>query len=1193
MIATNLNPLTLPLQGQQLIEASAGTGKTYTLSALYVRLVLGHNQLFDGGERLLLPPDILVMTFTDAATAELRERIRLRLQEAKLAFQCGSSDDPLLSALLTEFPVDAYVVCVQKLSLAIEWMDEAAIFTIHGWASRMLRQHAFDSLAMFEQTLVEDTYQLKLTACKNYWRQTYYALDAQPASAVQAWVKSPEALLSLVNHQQSTPNRDNRNTDTPVEPKQVLQAWVDWKTQLSACFIELQTSWTDEVTQLLFQALDSDQLNKTHYHKTWLGQLLDWLKTGNNPPLDKLANVSTGGFKTKGKGTAPVHVAFDVMARYVGLLSQEPDYQEVLLAHARVGVQNLYQHAKHQAGLFDFDDLLQQLYHALQGEEGAALAQAIRKQYPVALVDEFQDTDPWQYGCFTPLYAGRDDCVLLMIGDPKQAIYRFRGADMDTYLLAKSHVEEPYTLTQNFRSSQAMISAVNRLFAMAEQHPKGAFQFKKDDQNPIPFVEVTAGKTLSELIVDEKPHAAVTLWAMKPAECVTRGEYQQVMAEAFANQIYRLLNPSTKSGFVGERGLKPVAAKDIAVLVRKTDEAMLIKKALSQYQIASVYLSDKESIFTSSEALDVWRWLVAVNEPESTRAIGAALASNCFAFSLNEIDQLANNEAAWDEWVTRFRSWRDTWQQQGVQAMLYRLMHEQGITDYWQRQAEGERKLTNLLHLAEVLQQASLEREGRIALIRWLAMHITQPQASTAKEHLVRLESDAACITIITIHKSKGLEYPLVFLPFAMSLGMNKRQVSDEQERELDWQESIRLLYVALTRASHALWLGVAGFQSSKLDAGFYETALGYLLAGDKREDDENAWAKAFEPWLTHPNVNWQVLEENLIKASEQGLAILDQVSEKQTHSSVLIPQTRHWPFIQVTSYSRITHQLDAQRISASEFRLLEQQADDTQQPFDDDQPSDLPLFELTQVETPWQALPAGAGVGDFMHRALETLLVEQIQHDDVFWSEFWQRQLGAHQLSLELIDSFHAWLSTLAQHPIHLSGGGVLQLNQCQTEQFWCEMGFTLPLAQTHTQAVDESVKRMVLKGMSRPSLSFQRLGGLLTGFMDLIVEREGRYYVLDYKTNKLAQGYDDWSCQQAILEHRYDLQAMIYVLALHRLLSARLPDYDYERHMGGAVYWFIRGADPQQPQQGIWQYKPSLSELTELSQLFASEAP
>ncbi|OZA95052.1 MAG: hypothetical protein B7X52_07960, partial [Thiotrichales bacterium 34-46-19] len=201
----NLNPLKLPLQGQQLIEASAGTGKTYTLSALYLRLVLGHEQLFDQGERILLPPDILVMTFTEAATAELRERIRLRLQEAKFAFQQGSSSDPLLSALLNEFASENYELCVQKLSLAIEWMDEAAIFTIHGWASRMLRQHAFDSLSLFEQTLVEDTHQLKLDACKRYWRQVYYALEPDAIRAVQAWVTNPEALLALINDQKGKP----------------------------------------------------------------------------------------------------------------------------------------------------------------------------------------------------------------------------------------------------------------------------------------------------------------------------------------------------------------------------------------------------------------------------------------------------------------------------------------------------------------------------------------------------------------------------------------------------------------------------------------------------------------------------------------------------------------------------------------------------------------------------------------------------------------------------------------------------------------------------------------------------------------------------------------------------------------------------------------------------------------------------
>ncbi len=833
MIATNLNPLTLPLQGQQLIEASAGTGKTYTLSALYVRLVLGHNQLFDGGERLLLPPDILVMTFTVPATAELRERIRQRLQEAKRAFQQGNSDDPLLSALLTEFSADAYAVCVQKLSLAIEWMDEAAIFTIHGWASRMLKQHAFDSLAMFEQTLVEDTYQLKLIACKSYWRQTYYALDDQAIPAVQAWVKSPEALLSLIEDKAKPTVLESDSGSELIEPHQALSAWVSWQQQLLTCFEQLQNAWTEEVIALLRQAKVKD-LNGTYYKDGWLNQLDDWLKTGNNSPsIKQLKQVSTNGFITKDKGNAPQHLAFDVMARYVSLLSQEPDYQEALLVHARVRIKALYQQAKQQAGLFDFDDLLQQLYAALQGESGQALAQAIRQQFPVALVDEFQDTDPWQYGCLMPLYHQRADCLLLMIGDPKQAIYRFRGADMDTYLRARQDAPLHHTLTQNFRSSAAVIAAVNHLFVWAEQHPHGAFQFKQADDNPIAFVEVSAGKSLSNLFVAAQQQPALTLWMLEPDQCVTKEHYQSVMAERCAEQIHQLLTQAN-TGFASQDNatdlthLQAVQAKDIAVLVRNRTEAMAIKQACVKRRIPNVYLSDKESIFSSDEALDVWRWLVAVNEPESTRNIAAVLASRSFASPLVELDQLGDNEAAWDEWVTHFRSWRDTWQQQGVQAMLYRLMHEQGINQYWQHHPEGERKLTNLLHLAEVLQQASLEREGRIALIRWLAMHISQPQVSTAQEHLVRLESDAACITIITIHKSKGLEYPLVFLPFAMTLGMNKHQVSDPQERELDWQESIRLLYVALTRASHGLWLGVAGLKSSANSAGFYESALGY-----------------------------------------------------------------------------------------------------------------------------------------------------------------------------------------------------------------------------------------------------------------------------------------------------------------------------------------------------------------------------
>ncbi len=1197
LTATNLNPLTLPLQGQQLIEASAGTGKTYTLSALYLRLVLGHQQLFDQGERLLLPPDILVMTFTEAATAELRERIRLRLQEAKWAFEQGNSNDSLLSALLNEFAPETYELCVQKLSLAIEWMDEAAIFTIHGWASRMLRQHAFDSLSLFEQTLVEDTHQLKLAACKRYWRQVYYALKPDAIRAVQAWASNPEDLLAQINAQQAKPDASLHHSVAMIEPSQALEPWLAWQAELTACFKQLQTLWTDEVTALINAAKASKALNGRNYQEGWFNQLLNWLQTGHNAPtIKQLTAVSSGGFITSVKGKAPEHPAFDAMANYVRLLQQEPEYQSALLEHARFEVARLYQQAKQRDGLFDFDDLLQQLYQALQGEAGEALANAIRKQFPVALVDEFQDTDPWQYGCLMPLYQQRDDCLLLMIGDPKQAIYRFRGADMDTYLRARKDAQHHHTLTQNFRSSESVISAVNALFKLAESHPQGAFQFRQGDENPIAFVEVSAGKPLPSLKVAGQDQAAITLWKLAAGQCVTKERYLTEMSVQCADEIACLLS-SADTGFATEQALQSLEAKDIAVLVRNRTEAINIQQALRAKRIPSVYLSDKESVLTSEEALDVWRWLRAVHEPESTRAIKAALASRSFAFSLTELDSLKDDEAAWDEWVTRFRSWRDTWQHQGVLAMLYRLMHEQGIAHYWQQQVEGERKLTNLLHLAEVLQQASLEREGRVALIRWLASHISQPQASTAQEHLVRLESDASCITIITIHKSKGLEYPLVFLPFAMTLGMNKRQVTDDQERELDWQESIRLLYVALTRASHALWLGVAGLKSSAQSAGFYESALGYLLAGDRRGDDETLWAEAFKPWSATAGIQCEPLVEAVEKTSEKTSEFITHDPPLARHSMVLLPKSRNWPYWQVSSYSRLTQRLDAQRINASEFRLLEDQLEETQSDEDDVGHRDLPLFQFAAIETPWQDLPAGAGVGDLMHQALETMLLEGTHADTDFWSRFWSQQLTYHQLALTFEPDFHQWLITLAQHPICLlaaeSNTAPLSLNQLIQGAFWCEMSFTLPLAQSHSQAIDDAVSTMVLAGVDRPKLSYQRLGGLLTGFMDLVFEHEGRYYVLDYKTNKLAHGYDDKACQQAILSHRYDVQAMLYVLALHRLLSTRLANYDYEQHMGGAIYWFIRGADAQQPQQGIWRSKPSLAELERLSQIFSSELP
>ena len=854
-----------------------------------------------------------------------------------------------------------------------------------------------------------------------------------------------------------------------------------------------------------------------------------------------------------------------------------------MLTHARWQFRLIYQSAKQQAGQIDFDDLLHQLYHALQGEVGETFAQSIRAQYPVALVDEFQDTDPWQYGSLMPIYQHHDHCLLLMIGDPKQAIYRFRGADINTYLRARTDARLHHTLTQNFRSRDSLIRAVNHLFILAEDHPKAAFRHKNDKNNPIPFVEVSAGKSLAEFIVNGQPQAPLTLWAMQPNEWINKEDYQQGLAAVCADQILSLLN-NPQTGFQTDKGIMRCQAQDIAILVRTRHEAKLMKEALNDRAVPHVYLSDKESIFSSEEAIDMWRWLVAVNEPESIRAIRAALASRSFAFSLTELDAFTDQESVWDEWVMRFHSWRDTWQQQGVLAMIYRLLHELEVARYWQQKPNGERRLTNLLHLAELLQKASLEREGRTAVIRWLIDQINQPQASTAQEHLVRLETDAASVTIITIHKSKGLEYPLVFLPFVMTIGMDKKNSQDDAEREVSWQESIRLLYVALTRASYAMWLGVAGFKSTGTNAGFYESALGYLLSGEDHRENNSQWAQSFHPWLMQAGslISWQEL------GSIPLLEGMEQAMKNSCHSSLLktalIPKLRCWPYWSVSSFSRLTRQLDAHFISASEFRLLES-LNDSSKIHESEARSEFTALE----PTPWQDLPAGAVIGEMMHSALQMLLEEASISNASYWMSYWEKQLNQHQIPLALRDAFHAWLIHLADHPIPLISHSTA-LTRLTADKFWCEMSFTLPVAQSHSKALDENLAGMILVGQDRPRLSYQPLGGLLTGFIDLIFEDNGKYYLIDYKTNKLNSGYDDKQCQKAMLAHRYDLQAMIYLLALHRLLSTRLPHYDYEQHMGGAIYWFIRASNTELPMQGFWHFKPSLAELTQFSDFFRS---
>ena len=1199
-----LNPITLPLQGLQVIEASAGTGKTYTLAALYVRLVLGHGR----AQGALTPPEILVMTFTEAATAELRDRIRVRLTQAAQDFRLAPEPaDAFLRDLKNSIAASEWPGCAARLDAAAQWMDEAAIFTIHGWSSRMLRQHAFDSSSLFEQSTVEDSEAMRLQAAADYWRQWYYALDEAQLSALLPIAKTPQALVKklqpLWRAQERTPPEDPGATAvdvTPPEsdtPTQIMQRWSESQQQVAACEVQACLLWASHADALLAQlakAMDQD-LNGNSYkvvHRAgYLQQLKAWTLGAD---LDKklVAKFGLQALSDKTKVSSPKPQdstgALAAMQAWSDAQGDAESPQEALLAHAAQAIAHSYDRSKQQRGQFDFADLLTRLHAALH-LPGSRLPEAIRRQYPVALVDEFQDTDPWQWGALSKIYPDPQagDVALLLIGDPKQAIYSFRGADLPTYLAARERAQAVHTLLHNYRSTPQVIAAVNHVFSHAIQ-PFGALEF-------LPALPPQSAESSGADAVDEAATPAMTVWHLHTDTPLSAPHYLQRMSAICASQMVALL----QSG-----AAQPA---QLAVLVRDGREARAIRQALQSRGVRSVYLSDRDSVFATREALDLWHILQAIAQPQSVQHLRSALSCRTLGLASAEIEHLLQDEAAWDAQVERFGRWQQTWQRQGFLPMLYQWLHEQQIAQRLTASTmDPERRLTNLLHLGDLLQKVSLNLQGQGALLRYLADQLHNPQASGDAAQM-RLETDADLVQVITMHKAKGLQFPWVYVPFASNFKKEKKESLRSDAERL--AEDKRLLYVALTRAERALFLGVVNRSQdftakSKIPA----SALSDLLGRTSAEDLQ---AK-LQAWSSCPAIQ-------VVSAPEPTDALYQPSALQPLPQAALTPMRQHHNAWWMASFSALTRQLDQAAAwtlpSEKDDRWKDAQQDAQQAPqADSNAPQEWAATSLavTAPLLPFNAFKAGSAYGTLLHDLLEWQLHEgwPIAREEVHGAEAetetaqrWRQLFNSQTAALELDETQCAlllqWLRQIAQTPLPLAQAlkessppaqtAALVLSDLTAASAWAEMNFTLLTHGIQAQTLDQIISAHVLPGQPRAPLQARSLQGLLTGFMDVVFEHAGRYYVLDYKSNKL-DGYAPTDLEQGLLAHRYDVQFSLYLLALHRLLQARLPGYDYETHMGGAVYLFARGID--QPGAGVFAHCPPQAMIEALDAAFKEHA-
>ena len=478
---SQLNVLAMPLQGRQVIEASAGTGKTWTLAALYLRLVIGHGR----DQALpLKPSQILVMTFTEAATAELRERIRQRLQEAAvflddLLANRAPQGDPFLHDLSNDLTPVQWVNAAALLHVAAQNMDDAAIFTIHAWSRRMLGSFALQSRDLFEQTHLDNPNELLHDLVNDYWRRWYYPLPLEAQVVLlEAWQGDPQKLLAdiqtiwRVQDLQPQP----KPSTPPSDAQTVLAPFLAWQNQCKLREDQARQSWHPSVADALLAA-QADRLIRGRSITTpnfvrWVKALKAWAEKSQKIKPETLQRFGLNELQDKGWAAAQGFPVFGLIDALLELRRQEPVCKDTLVAHAAFEVRQAYSEAKLQQSAFDFQDLLQRLHSALFSDQGE-MAAAIREQYPVALVDEFQDTDPWQYQSLDRIYdtdvVDRQRNALVMIGDPKQAIYSFRGADLQTYIQARQQAlsvdsNAVHSLHSNFRSTPALVHALNHVF---------------------------------------------------------------------------------------------------------------------------------------------------------------------------------------------------------------------------------------------------------------------------------------------------------------------------------------------------------------------------------------------------------------------------------------------------------------------------------------------------------------------------------------------------------------------------------------------------------------------------------------------------------------------------------------------------------------------------------------------------------
>jgi exodeoxyribonuclease V beta subunit len=1139
--------------GVTLIEASAGTGKTFTIAGIILRLVL----------ELRIPVEqIVAVTYTVAATEELRDRVRKRLRNALDDLRLGSSEDDFVAKYLRRG--SNIEQGIRALDLAVQNFDEARIFTIHGFCQRLLHDYAFESGMLFDMELLTDPRPVFEEVAHDFWRKQFYGGPALLSRLAIAGKRSPTNWIELL---QQTLNHPDLTILPAPEPEPAAEI----AKQIGKKFEEVAAQWNAScaaIGRILDEHTNRSNLRaaKIPKIKSELAAVCADLRHANPESLGAIKLISRSEIErcTKRIGTAPGHPFFDLCEDFCNLTSRYfHQLNQEFIAFARREI------PRHKARLnvLTYDDLLTRLRDALKSELGETLAKALGAQYRAALIDEFQDTDPVQYEIFRRVFAGGQH-YLFFIADPKQAIYGFRGADVFTYLCAAGEASVRYTLDANFRSEKRLLEAINMLFGNVDR----PFLIEGIEYRPVSPAQKSR-EGFAELVEATSDGPLRFRFLRSAGKPFNQGEAELEISRAVAADIARL----RASG--AQLANRPLKFGDMAILVRSNAQAANLQNVLRARGIKSV-LKAEESVFKTDEARETLRLLEAVLEPGRDKLLRTALATSLVGLNAAEILTLDSAEDKWQGWLEKFLDYRSRWEKECFIALFRYVFVDQKVRERLVRYPGGERILTNFLHIAELLHRAETEqRLSPDALCAWLGEHIGN-SVNTCDEDQLHLESDDDAVLLATVHKSKGLEYPVVFCPFLWNGGdtrnrteilfhdpaneyrltldlRDKRPEPDDNDRMAGAErtaESLRALYVALTRAQNRCYVYAGDI------SGFDVSPLAHVLGAPSPLPALQALAEKSGGSIAVTNVD--LAEDLHVKVHPSQTELVGDLSARPFSGT--IPRAQ-----MIASFTGLT--------SGRAEEGPDRDAVELREPMAKGGLNDLAGFE------------GGVRAGLFLHDVLEDLDFEAPDQID----QLVGLKLATHGLAgKDWREAFCAQLRLLLETPLEPG----LTLSQISLAQRLSEVEFSYPIVSLQPGQLQKLFVKHGGPGLPREfpeslgRLQFQQREGFMRGFIDLLFRFGERYYIVDWKSNWLGNrpgDYDEEAVRACMVQHSYFLQYHLYAVAADLYLSSRIAGYEYDKQFGGVFYVFFRGLDPEKPRRAIFRDRPHASLVHALRQL------